>query len=142
MLSYLTHVLYAFPDVSSAGSITLSAESSTRLRHLVSLRGDDSFPKISLSIGGSDTGEMFSQLVYNTTTFQKLSDDLFYLMQEYRLDGVDIDWEYPNATEKPFFVKLMRELRAMLEEWKEVLQRKERLLLSFAGNVPDQPRCQ
>ena len=132
VLSYLTHVNYAFPDFSANGSIGFGNESAARLTRLLDLRGNESTPKISLSIGGWGSSETFTVLVRNETIMIKFFEGLLELLLQYNLDGVDIDWEYPGAEDKELYVVFLKRMRQELDSWKRVLQ-KDHLLLTFAG---------
>ncbi|OQV17582.1 putative Acidic mammalian chitinase [Hypsibius exemplaris] len=132
VLSYLTHINYAFPELTAAGTVRLTGGSADRLRALLSLRGKQATPKISLSIGGWGSGDAFGYLVRSDASMARFQKDLFELLRTFRLDGVDIDWEYPGAEDKKLYVVFLKRIREALDVWKVPMQ-KEHLLLTFAG---------
>lgn len=95
----LSHIIYSFALPRTSGTvIALSAESDTKLRTLVE-RAHAKDVKVLLAIGGWNNGddsafEAFSQTAAGVNNFVA---DTSYLVDTYNLDGIDLDWEYPDA---------------------------------------------
>lgn len=95
----LTHIIYSFALPRTSGRISaLSAASDQKLKTLVQ-RAKTNNVKVLLAIGGWNGGddsawETFSQ---TTTGVNNFVEDSLYLINKYDLDGIDLDWEYPNA---------------------------------------------
>jgi chitinase len=92
----LTHINYAF--VLPNGNGTLQAvENPSKLSSLVSL-GHNNNVKVSIAIGGWNDGNdsAFEALAANATARSAFVNNVVNFVNQYNLDGVDIDWEYPD----------------------------------------------
>ncbi|XP_055338938.1 acidic mammalian chitinase-like isoform X2 [Paramacrobiotus metropolitanus] len=134
MLSSLTHVNYAFPDMGPNGTLWIADNSTLRLRNLMKMRGNSPNPKVLISVGGYGKAEFFDDIVRLDKAFNNFTLNLKSLIEQFNLDGVDIDWEHPGAKpdDKALYVKFMRRLRKKLDSWRSAANR-TRLLLTFAG---------
>ncbi len=95
--SKLTHINYAFALPTSTGGIQ-AVENPSKLQSLVSLahaRG----VKVLIAIGGWNNGDDsgFESLAGNSTYRTNFVNAVISFVNQYGLDGVDIDWEYPDA---------------------------------------------
>lgn len=95
-LDKLTHVNYAFILPNSDGSLQALPNPST-LNSLVSAahaRG----VKVLISVGGWNDGNdsAFEALAATANGRTNFTNSLVNLVNQYSLDGVDIDWEYPD----------------------------------------------
>jgi chitinase len=95
--SKLTHINYAFALPTSTGGIQ-AVENPSKLQSLVSLahaRG----VKVLIAIGGWNNGDDsgFESLASNSTYRTNFVNAVISFVNQYGLDGVDIDWEYPDA---------------------------------------------
>jgi len=92
----LTHINYAFVNVQDGKAfLTNEKTDSTNFRKLNLLKKINPDLKILISIGGWAWSENFSDAVLTDSSraiFAKSSVDI---IKKYKLDGVDIDWEYP-----------------------------------------------
>jgi len=92
----LTHINYAFVNVLDGKAfLTNEKTDSTNFRKLNLLKKINPDLKILISIGGWAWSENFSDAVLTEQSraiFAKSSVDI---IKKYKLDGVDIDWEYP-----------------------------------------------
>lgn len=92
----LTHINYAFVDVkNNRAFLTNLATDSTNFRKLNLLKKQNPELKILISIGGWSWSENFSDAVLTDTSRQAFAASAVQIIQQYGLDGVDIDWEYP-----------------------------------------------
>ncbi|XP_050434673.1 chitinase-3-like protein 2 [Adelges cooleyi] len=95
------------------------------LQQAVQLRDANPQLKIMLSLLGFSNGthsdEGFSGVVTNTENLEKFVHNVVTVVQNYDLDGIDIDWEFPswpllNLEEKYGFAKLLELLRYQLPD--------------------------
>ncbi|KAA0993698.1 glycoside hydrolase family 18 protein [Dyadobacter aurulentus] len=92
----LTHINYAFVNVQdSLAVLTNLATDSTNFRKLNELKLKNPDLKILISIGGWAWSENFSDAVLTQTSRVKFAKSAVDIIRQYKLDGVDIDWEYP-----------------------------------------------
>jgi len=92
----LTHINYAFVLPNANGSLQ-PVENPTKLSSLVSL-GHGNNAKVSIAIGGWNDGNdsAFESLAGNPTARTNFVNNVVNFVSQYGLDGVDIDWEYPD----------------------------------------------
>lgn len=116
--SVMTHINYAFGHVNDTFD-GIRIDNPDRLWKIAELRGQNPGLKILLSIGGWGSGR-FSEMVACDSTRHSFCRDAGRVISDYRLDGIDIDWEYPGspgggishaATDIDNFSLLMRDLR-------------------------------
>jgi GH18 family chitinase/chitodextrinase len=98
--SKLTHINYAFALPNADGTIKPIADV-PRLQTIVS-KAHAAGGKVLIAIGGwSDNGEVldgrFEQLAGDAASRARFVTAAMGLVSTYNLDGVDIDWEYPDA---------------------------------------------
>ncbi len=111
----LTHINYAFVFPGPDGSLP-DAGNPAKLRALVS-RSHARGVQVLISIGGWNNGNdaAFEQLAANPASRSALVANATSLVQRYGLDGVDVDWEYPDpGSSAANFTLLMRELSAAM----------------------------
>jgi hypothetical protein len=105
----LTHINYAFLIPNADGSLQ-APDDPNRLRNLVTTAHANGV-KVVISVGGGggDVGfRTFSLTASGRTTFV---NNMVNFCNSYNLDGVDLDWEYPNAgTQASAFVTLMSQM--------------------------------
>ncbi len=111
----LTHINYAF--VLPNGNGTLRAvDNPSKLSSLVSL-GHANNVKVSIAVGGWNNGDdsAFEALAANGTGRTTFVNSIVNLINQYSLDGVDIDWEYPDpGTSGNNFSLLMQQLSSAM----------------------------
>ena len=109
----LTHINYAFLLPRSDGFFE-DLEHPEKLKEIVS-EGHSHGVKILISIGGWGYDEQFEALASDADKRGTFVQEANRFANEYDLDGVDIDWEYPDPGESSQnYLTLMRELRASL----------------------------
>ncbi len=121
----LTHVNYAFAVPAANGKLApLTAKDSTNLANLTALRSVNKHLKILLSIGGWGGCKYFSDAALTAVARQRFADDAVALLKKHRLDGLDIDWEYPaqvgagnvfRPEDKQTFTLFLKALRNRLD---------------------------
>ena len=112
-LDKLTHVIYAFALPTDSGTLTnIPMSGDARLDSLVQ-RGHAAGVKVLVSVGGGvdSLDAIFRGVAANATLRARLVSRIVTFVTNYGLDGVDMDWEYPTASDEVGnFGLLMRSL--------------------------------
>lgn len=118
----MTHINYAFGHVSN-GFDSVRVDNGQRLHEIVEhVRKSGTTTKVELSIGGWGSGR-FSEMADNDSLRTSFAADCARKVEEYGLDGIDIDWEYPGSSmagisscerDTDNFTLLMRDIRAAI----------------------------
>lgn len=109
--SKLTHVNYAFALPTATGGLQ-SIENPSKLQSLVSSAHANGV-KVLIAVGGWNNGDdsAFETLAGNSTYRTNFVNALLSFVNQYGLDGVDIDWEYPEqGTSSNNYLLLMQQL--------------------------------
>jgi len=93
---YLTHINYAFGHVNDSFD-GVRIDNEERLRNIVQLKAVSPRLKVMLSIGGWGSGR-FSEMAANETTRTSFARDCKRVVDQFGLDGIDLDWEYPTSS--------------------------------------------
>ncbi|ODV95116.1 hypothetical protein PACTADRAFT_2826 [Pachysolen tannophilus NRRL Y-2460] len=89
--------------------------------------------KVMMSVGGWGAKEDFKSLMTEEFKLNNFVKSTLSIIKTFDLDGVDIDWEYPeNEKEAEYLVKLLQVLRIQLDK-----ANKKPLFLSFAAPCGD-----
>ncbi|WP_375447417.1 glycoside hydrolase family 18 protein [uncultured Fibrella sp.] len=122
----LTHINYAFAVPAADGKLApLNARDSVNLAALTSLRAINKDLKILISIGGWGGCNYFSDAALTAASRKKFTDDAVALLKKHKLDGLDIDWEYPaqigagniyRPEDKQTFTLFLKALRDGLDQ--------------------------
>lgn len=92
---YVTHINYAFGHVlDTFRGIGIANEE--RLKSIVALKKQAPYLKVLLSIGGWGSGN-FSEMAANADNRLAFATDCKRVIDEFGLDGIDIDWEFPTS---------------------------------------------
>ncbi|CAF0939778.1 unnamed protein product [Adineta ricciae] len=148
----LTHIVYAFFEVDSSGQVFLGSADRThsqdvskdtqvakaRLDHLLKLKRIYSEQKYMFAVGGWENSQYFSSIAQSPDKRLRFIASSLKLLDEYDLDGIDIDWEHPvtgGAVEgikedKENYVLFMKEIRQALDQHGGS---ERKYLLSFAS---------
>ena len=117
----MTHLNYAFGHVSETYD-GVRIDNPDRLRQMVALKKKNKDLKVVLSIGGWGSGR-FSEMAADSTSRHAFAEDCRRVVDEFKIDGIDIDWEYPtqssagissSSADTRNFTLLMRDLRHAL----------------------------
>ncbi|MBA4053775.1 MAG: chitinase [Marivirga sp.] len=121
----LTHINYAFVDVKDSMAWLTNLETDTiNFRKLNYLKKDNPDLKIMISIGGWSWSENFSDAVLTESSRRKFANTSVAIVDQFNLDGVDIDWEYPGmkgednvfrAEDKENFTLMFKAIREGLD---------------------------
>lgn len=110
----LTHINYAFILPTASGGLTgVAMSGDARLLGLVQ-RAHNAGVKVLISIGGWNNGNdsAFVAMAASSTARNTFVNNVITFVNNYGLDGVDIDWEYPdpNTSEATNYATLMSQL--------------------------------
>jgi GH18 family chitinase len=110
----LTHINYAFviPSPSGDGSLG-SLENPSKLQRIVKRAHADGV-KVGIAVGGWSNlkNPGFEGLSASVSGRENFAGNILELMRKYDLDGVDIDWEYPQGNAQSQHYNLMMHLLA------------------------------
>lgn len=119
----VTHINYAFGHVNETfDGVGIANEE--RFRQIADMHKTNPELKIALSIGGWGSGR-FSEMADNDSLRHAFAADCARVVEEYGLDGIDIDWEYPGSNaagissserDRANFTLLMKDIRAAIGE--------------------------
>ena len=109
----LTHINYAFLLPNEDGTFR-ELVNTWLIGQLVPLAHKQNV-KVLISVGGWGWDAQFEKMAENPSTRTAFVKNLVKIVAQYQFDGVDIDWEYPDAgASARNFLALMQELRAAL----------------------------
>ena len=94
--SYMTHINLAFATVNDTFDGILIGRPD-RLKEIVALKKINPSLKVLLSIGGWGAGG-FSEMASTVKTRKAFARDCKRVIDEFGIDGIDMDWEYPSRS--------------------------------------------
>ncbi|UZR97403.1 glycoside hydrolase family 18 protein [Chondrinema litorale] len=120
----LTHIIYSFTNVIDGEMKFRNPEvAGKKLKQLVDQKKRNPKLKVMIACGGWGA-DGFSDMASTPENQKKFISSVYDFVQEYKLDGLDIDWEYPaipaanteaRDEDKQNFTQLMKGLRAVLD---------------------------
>jgi chitinase len=143
----LTHINYAFVDVKDGKAfLTNEKTDSTNFRKLNLLKEKNPGLQILISIGGWAWSENFSDAVLTAEARKKFAASSVDIIRKYKLDGVDIDWEYPaipgeegnvyRPEDKQNYTLMFEAIRKELDVLEKESGKDKLLTTATAGFVP------
>ncbi|MBV9264629.1 MAG: glycoside hydrolase family 18 protein [Acidobacteriaceae bacterium] len=113
----LTHVIYAFAGISTTGECVSDSPEEDRVNFpkLLKLKQHHPHLKTFISIGGASSEARYTSATHTPAAIQKLAKSSVHYMKDNGFDGIDIDWEFPNAEQKQTYSALLAELRRQLD---------------------------
>ena len=113
-LAQLTHVNYAFVQPTATGGLE-PLPNHAKLRRLVAA-AHAAGVRVLVSVGGWHDGDhrAFDAIGANAAYINAFVTSLGQFAAEYHLDGIDIDWEHPDANTAAGYGALMQALAAQL----------------------------
>jgi GH18 family chitinase len=111
----LTHINYSFLIPNPDGSFN-PIENSSKLKQIIQAAHGHNV-KVCISVGGWGWDAQFEELAAKAESRTAFVQNLNAFVDEYQLDGADIDWEYPDpGPSSGNFLALIQELRAAMPE--------------------------
>lgn len=137
----LTHIIFSFTHVIDGEMKFRDPDSAgPKLQQLVAQKTRNPSLKVMIACGGWGA-DGFSDMASTPEGIEKFAASVYQFVQQYQLDGLDIDWEYPTIpaagtgardADKQNFTTLMMRLRAVLDSTK----RPQTLTFASAGWQP------
>ncbi|MEO5887185.1 MAG: glycosyl hydrolase family 18 protein, partial [Anaerolineales bacterium] len=111
----LTHINYSFLTPKEDGTFN-PLNNSWKLKQIVATAHQQNV-RVSISVGGWGWDKQFEELAADPESRSAFIQNLSAFINEYQLDGADIDWEYPDAGKSSQnFLALITELRAAIPD--------------------------
>lgn len=139
----LTHINYAFVGLKgNRAFLGNPARDTVNFKTLVNLKKKNPDLKILISIGGWGGCRYFSDAVLSDTAREGFAASAVNIVRKYNLDGVDIDWEYPDdigannifrAVDKQNYTLMFEKLRLHLDTLEKETGRKMCLTTAVGG---------
>lgn len=139
----LTHINYAFVNVKNNRAWLTNIKTDTsNFKSLLKLKKVNPDLKILISIGGWAWSKNFSDAVLTDTARNAFAASAVEIIRQYKLDGVDIDWEYPNdigdgnvfrPVDKQNFTLMFKALRVELNKLEKETGKKLFLTAAIGG---------
>lgn len=116
--SLLTHINYAFADISAQNTLVLPHPTTDRqnFADLRALKRENPHLKTLISVGGWDYSGNFSRAAKTASSRETFAQSCADFVAEHGFDGIDLDWEFPAASDKRNFTLLLEAIRAKLDE--------------------------
>ncbi len=111
---------------------------------LVSLKQQNPALTILVSVGGWGGSGGFSDMALTSASRERFIDSVVHFITQYKLDGLDIDWEYPGLVgagntfrpeDKQNYTALLKELRPRFDREKRQHQRHLITSIAVGGNA-------
>lgn len=113
----LSHVVYAFAQVTAEGvcASIKPKDDAVNFPQLHDLKQQYPQLKTLISIGGASNSGNFSSATATDAARQSLAQSCITFMKQHCFDGIDIDWEFPEAADTANHAALLSELRRQLD---------------------------
>jgi chitinase len=121
----ITRINYAFANLKNGELIEGFPSDAQNFALLNGLKHDNPSLKIVISVGGWTWSDGFSDAALTRESRRRFIDSSVRFIYRYKLDGIDIDWEYPGIAghtdhfrpqDKQNYTLLLMELRRRLDE--------------------------
>jgi len=141
----LTHINYAFADIKEGEIIQGFKFDEENFKILNQTKEKNPKLKLLISVGGWTWSGQFSDMVLSEKSRKKFIDSSIRFIERHNLDGIDLDWEYPNLVgygniyrpeDTKNFTFLLKEFRDALDEFGKK-DHKHYLLTIAAGAFDD-----
>ncbi|WP_297085696.1 glycoside hydrolase family 18 protein [uncultured Draconibacterium sp.] len=143
----ITHINYAFGNIRNGQAVFDTTKIDGKnltpvdLEKLVALKTKNPNLKILISIGGWSWSGGFSDAALTEQSRAVFAKSCATMVNDYRLDGIDLDWEYPNQpgagnTYRPEdvqnFTLMLQKVRESLDEMARAEGKEKHYLLTIA----------
>jgi len=124
-LNKLTHIIISFTEVINNKMSFPEPSDYDKLQMIVNEKRKHPDLKVMVACGGWSGSEGFSDMAASSATRNTFVQSVIGFLENYNVDGVDIDWEYPGMPgigntyrkkDKENFTKLMKELRSAMNK--------------------------
>jgi GH18 family chitinase len=141
----LTHINYAFANIKDGVIVEGFKNDARNFQALNSLKARNPKLKVLVSVGGWTWSGQFSDVALTKDSRRKFVDSAVAFLERYKLDGLDVDWEFPGQEglhnvnrpqDKENCTALMADLRAALD--KAGQKAGKRFLLTMAVQAADE----
>jgi len=141
----LTRINYAFANIANGRIVTGFEHDVENLSFLESLKKENPSLTVLVSVGGWLWSTNFSDMARTAESRAVFIQSVMDFLAQCKLDGLDIDWEYPGlpgaghpfrAEDKENFTLLLKELRARFAA--ETAKTHKPLYLTFAAGANDE----
>ena len=138
----LTRINYAFANIANGRMVTGFAGDPQNFAFLASLTKQNPDLTVLVSVGGWLWSTNFSDMALTPESRAVFIQSVMDFLGQYKLDGLDIDWEYPGmpgaghpfrSVDKQNFTLLLKEVRARFTA--ETAKTHKRLYLTFAAGA-------
>ena len=139
----LTHINYAFVDIKDNRAWLHHEKTDTsNFRLLNQLKKINKDLRIMISVGGWSWSKNFSDAVLTDSSRKAFAASAVSIIHQYKLDGVDIDWEYPNMRgdgnvfrpeDKQNYTLMFAELRHALDSVTKITGQRYQLTTAVGG---------
>jgi chitinase len=138
----LTRINYAFANIKDGRIVAANPADEPNFAVLVALKQQNPSLQILISVGGWLWSGNFSDMALTRKSRGEFIDSVVAFIDHNKLDGLDIDWEYPGQTgagnrfrpgDRSNYTQLLKELRARFNHEQRKLGRP--LLLSIAAGA-------
>ncbi len=135
-LDKLTHIIFSFTEVIDSEMKFRNYASGEKLTLLVEQKKNHPHLKVMIACGGWGGSGGFSDMAATADNRKVFVKSVIEFIEEYKLDGLDMDWEYPGMygagnpyrpEDRENFTHLMRELREAMDATGK------KLVLTFAS---------
>ncbi len=109
--NYLTDVIYAFAQLNTDGSLTIMTPT---VFNAVKANCTTNNVKLWIAIGGWGLSGNFSGVASDLTKRTTLANACLNLCTTHNLEGIDIDWEFPAASDKSNFTAMLAAIKGTL----------------------------
>jgi chitinase len=92
----LTRINYAFANIQDGRIVVVNPVDAPNLAALVALKKENPSLQVLVSVGGWLWSGNFSDAVLTPESRSRFIDSVVAFVEQYNLDGLDIDWEYPG----------------------------------------------
>lgn len=111
----LTHINYSFLIPNTDGTFA-SLNNAWKLQQIVGVAHSQNV-RVNIAVGGWGWDNQFETMASDPESRSAFVQNLLAVVNQYQLDGVDIDWEYPDQGQSSKnYLALMQELRAALPD--------------------------
>lgn len=131
----MTHIIWSFVIPTSNGTLTplIATQQATLSR--MTAEAHKYGVKVLVAVGGASGSTHISSVIGNTSTRSTLIGEISQIVQDYNLDGVDMDYEFPAAWEANNFAAFMTEMKAELDVLEGAAYLDKEMELSLAANA-------